>query len=464
MGTPTGVEREVRFGFLPALRGDRQFGLWDFLAVQTGFGIAAWCFLVGGYTGSVLSAGPSIGAILFGNAVPVFLIAPLAILFARYGVDTFIGSRAALGYKGSNLFFIIFAILNLGWITIATFMLGESMIRLLGAAGMEGALTSRAVGAPLFAIVAFCVAWVVAYNGPVAIRMFIRIGVPSMILILLGLIFVVLGVHGLEAVFSAAPAEPYDTFSRSLAAAVEWNVGLGFSWLPYIGQWARLAKDEKTAYVGTFLGWGVVLNLAGIFGAFTAILVGSLDPTDWMLNVGGVTFGIVGLAFLVLANLTSATVLIYSQALSMKTIFPTARWLRVCLSTLPAALLMLTPAMYDAYGAFLAYIAFIMAAYGGILVADFLFVKRQQIDVQSLYDTAGGQYAYSGGFNVPAHITLVIAAVFYFWTYNPATDVAGPLFEYITAGIPTFFIAAGLYMALVRLTGMQTAGKEKVTA
>jgi purine-cytosine permease-like protein len=80
------VQREVYFGILPVLRGERQFGLLDFLLVQVGFGIAAWSFLVGGYTGSVLPAGPAIAAILFGNAIPVFLISVLAILYARYGV------------------------------------------------------------------------------------------------------------------------------------------------------------------------------------------------------------------------------------------------------------------------------------------------------------------------------------------------------------------------------------------
>lgn len=464
MSTPTAVEHEVKFGYLPALRGDRQFGFWDFLAVQIGFGIAAWCFLVGGYTGSVLAAGPSVGAILFGNAIPVFLIAPLALLYARYGVDTFIGARAGLGYNGSNLFFIVFAVLNLGWITIATFMLGESVIRLLVATGAEGAMTTREVGAPIFAIAAFILAWYVAYKGPLAIRWFIRIGVPSMLIILAGLIVAVLGVHGLDKVFGAAPSEPYDTFTRSVVTAVEWNVGLGFSWLPYIGQWARLARDEKTAYMGTYFGWGVILNLAGVFGAFTAILVGSLDPTDWMIGVGGVAFGALGLVFLILANLTSATVLIYSQALSMKTVFPRGRWVGVCLSTVPAALLMLTPAMYDAYGTFLTYISFIMSAYGGVLVVDFLVVRRQQIHLPSLYDTRQGVYRYAGGFNIPAHVAIVAAGIFYFWTYNPVADVSGPLFETITAGIPTFFISGILYWALARMMGQGVPAKEKAVA
>lgn len=224
--------------------------------------------------------------------------------------------------------------------------------------------------------------------------------------------------------------------------------------------------DERTAYLGTFFGWGVVLNLAGIFGAFTALLVGSLDPTDWMLGVGGTAFGMIGLIFLVIANVTSATILIYTQALSLKTLFPTAPWHTACLTTVPAALLMLTPAVYDAYGAFLTYIAFIMSAYGGILVTDFFLVKRQQVHLPSLFDTRNGRYTYTAGFNVPAHLALVLSGIFYFWTYNPVADVTGPLFGYITAGIPSFFLAGVLHYVLCKVMrqGQPVPSGEKAVA
>jgi nucleobase:cation symporter-1, NCS1 family len=456
MSAGSAIEREAQFGFLPTTRKDRAFGLWDYLAIQVGFGIAAWCFLVGGLTGTVLDARSSIPVILVGNALPVFLIAPLALLFTRYGVDTFVGVRAALGYRGADLFFLVFAILNLGWITIATFLLGQSAIRVMGEIGAPEFLTTETEGAPIFAIAAFFLALAIAFRGPLMIRWFVRIGVPSMFVILLGLIAYVLVVEGVDKLFAAQPAEPYDETRRSVASALEWNVGLGFSWLPYLGQWCRLAKSEKTAMYGSFLGWGVLLNVAAIFGAFTALLIGSLEPTDWMVAAGGVGLGLVGLGFMILANLTSAVILIYSQALSVKTIFPNWRWSWACATTLPAVVLMSSPAFYNSYSTFLAYISFIMAAVAGVLMVDYFLLRRQQLSLRELYNR-GGAYNHTSGFNLVALGCIVLGGLFYFWTYNPVDDVAGPLFTYISAGIPTFFLTGFLYY----LVGIVILGRQR---
>lgn len=443
------IEREVHFGFLPSLRRDRHFSLMDFILVQTGFGIAAWCFLVGGLTGTVLEGKYALWVILFGNAIPVLLILPIAKFLARSGLDTFIGSVAALGHRGAQVFFAIFAILNLGWITIALFMLGESAIKIAGHVGLPEFLTTRTTGAPIYAIIAFAASFSIAYAGPIAIKWFTRIGVPAILLILVGLIVVVVGKYGFTKVFESAPVAPYDDFRRSVMSSLEWNVGLGFSWLPYFGQWVRLARSESGAINGTFLGYGLLLNVAGVFGAFTALLVGSLDPTDWMISVGGTAFGLVGLVLLVLANLTSAVVLMYSQALSLKTVFPRASWFKSLATVLPAGFLMLSPAFYDAYGSFLAYVSFIMATFGGILVADYL-MRSGKVEIGALYDRGNKHYQYWKGFNPAAVVALAVGTLFYWWTYNPVTDTPGPLFGYLAAGIPSFFVSAIVYYAAAK--------------
>ncbi|NSL51909.1 purine-cytosine permease family protein [Calidifontibacillus erzurumensis] len=434
------IHDEVKFGFLPAKESEREYGLWDFIFVQTAFGIAAWCFLVGGYTGMVLDAKGSVATILMGNAFPVFLITPIAIYFARYGIDTFIGFRSALGYRGSDLFFALFAILNLGWMTIACFMLGQAAAKISGILGLGEFLSARETGAPLFAIIFFFLAFYIAYKGPTAIKWFVRIGVPSIIIILTGLMIMVIFVEGLDSLLARQPAEPYESQARSLATALEWNAGLGFSWLPYIGIWARLAKSENIAYSGAFLGLGVILNIAAVFGAFTALIVYFTDPTDWMVAIGGPVVGLIGLILLITGNFASAVVLMYSQAISFKTQFPDKKWIIAISTTLPSIILMLSPTFYDKYNVFLSFIGYSMAVIGGIMIADYFFVKKQQVSVRDLYNRKG-KYTYWKGFNPASIVSTILSSIFYWSIYNPVADVATPVFNYLSASIPTFFVA-----------------------
>ncbi len=445
---PSQDEAASHFGILPAMSNERPFGLTDYVMMMVGFGIAAWSFLIGGYTGSVLPASQAIPVILFGNAMPVLLLLGLAKFFCRYGVDTFIGARAVLGWFGSKVFLVVFAIINLGWMTMASFMLGESFTTLFAEFNMPGWMTDRSIGAPVFAIGAFLVAWLIAYKGPIAIKLFNRVGVPTIFAIIAGLIFYILWVEGLDKAFSAAPAAPYDDPRRGLMSAIEWNVGLGFSWAAYFGQWCRLAKTEKTAVWGSFIGWGVLLNIAAILGALTALLVGVYDPAKWMISAGGPVFGVLGLILLILANLTSATILVYSQGISMKTMFPQWPWARSIATTLPAMLLMLTPAFYDGYTTFLSYISFIMAAIGAVMVVELVIIRRYKVDMIGMYDRSSSVYGYQNGINYAAYAAIILGGLFYFWTYDPVADAPGPLFLYVSAGLPTFFMTALFYWAV----------------
>ncbi len=438
------IAKEVSFGFLPVKKSERAFGFFDLLFIQVGIGISCFGFLIGGYTGMILGAKESIAAILFGNAFPVLLIMPIAIFFARYGVDTFIGFRSSLGYRGSNLLFGLFAVLNLGFITIACFMSGEAAAKLAGVLGAGEFLGSRSSGGPIFAVLGFLLAVYVAYKGPVAIKWLNWIGVPAFLLVMVGLLSLLLFGKGLDSVFALTPATPYETDARSFATALELNIGLGFSWLVYIGQYSRLAKTEKIAFTGGFWSYGVLVNVAAILGALCALTVGSLDASEWMMSIGGAVWGLLGLVLLIVGNITGAVFLVYSQAVSFKTVFPKKKWLIAIATTIPAIILMISPSFYDAYGTFISVVSYTMAVMGAIIITDFFFVKKQKITVKDLYNQYGA-YQYWKGINPSAVISFVMGTIVYWFLYNPVADSASGLFAYLTAGLPTYFISAITY-------------------
>ncbi|WP_257352345.1 purine-cytosine permease family protein [Pseudalkalibacillus decolorationis] len=438
------ISKDVAFGFLPAKKNDRVFGLWDLILIQVGIGVSCFCLLVGGYTGMIVSAKEAIATILFGNAIPVLLIVPIAIYFARYGIDTFIGFRSSLGYLGSNIFYFIFMILTIGYMSIALFMSGQAVVKIASLLSFPEFFTTRSTGAPFFSIVLFAFAFLVTFKGPLVIRKFNLIGVPAILLVMFGLISILLLGQGLDQIFALRPAEPYEDHSRSIATALELNIGIGFSWLPYFGQYSRLAKSEKSAFNAGFLSYGVFVNVAAILGALTALVVASLDPTDWMIAIGGTWVGLIGLILLTLGNLTATIFLMYSQAISFKTVFPKKRWIFALATAIPTVLLLLSPGFYDAFNSFITVISYIMAVVGGIVISDFFFVKKQRVSIRDLYDTKGSYY-YWRGINPSAITSFIVGTIAYWGLYNPLLDTASGMFHYMTAGIPAYFAAGICY-------------------
>ncbi|KMY53841.1 hypothetical protein AC623_07530 [Bacillus sp. FJAT-27231] len=438
------ISKDVAFGFLPAQKSDRVFGFWDLVLIQVGIGISCICILVGGYTGMLLSAKEAIASILFGNAVPFLLIAPIILLFARYGVDTFIGFRSALGYLGSNIFYFIFMFLTIGYMSIAFFMAGQALVKIASVAGLPEFFTSRTTGAPFFAIIIFAIVFFITFQGPLVMRKFNLLGVPAILLMTLGLIALLMFGQGLDKIFSLSPAEAYEDHSRSMITALEINIGLGFSWLPYLGQYSRLAKNEKSAFKAGFFSYGIIVNVAVILGALAALVVASLDPTDWMFAIGGTWIGIIGLLLLTLGNITAGTFLMYSQAISFKTVFPKKSWSVAMATAIPTVLLLLSASFYDAFGSFITVISYIMAIFGGIVISDFFFVKKQKVSIRDLYDT-NGSYYYWKGVNPSAIVSFIVGTAVYWSLYNPVLDTSSSLFYYISAGIPAYFAAGICY-------------------
>lgn len=439
------ISKDVAFGFLPAQKNDRVFGFWDLVLIQVGIGISCICILTGSHTGMLLNAKESLAAVLFGNALPFFLIAPIILLFARFGVDTFIGFRSALGYLGSNIFYFIFMILTIGYMSVAFFMAGEALVKIASVLGLPGFFTSSTTGAPFFAIIIFAIVFFITFQGPLVMRKFNLIGVPAILLVTLGLFLILIFGIGLNKIFGLTPTEPYPgDHARSFVTALEINVGLGFSWLPYLGQYARLAKNEKTAFRAGFFSYGVIVNIAVILGALAAIVVASVEPTDWMFAIAGTWAGAIGLILLTIGNITAGTFLMYSQAISFKTVFPKKSWKLAMGTAIPTILLLLSASFYQAFGSFITVIAYIMAIFGGIVISDFFFVKKQKLSIKDLYDT-NGNYYYWRGVNPSAIVSFIVGTIVYWGLYNPVMDTSSGLFYYISAGIPAYFAAGICY-------------------
>ncbi|WP_397537181.1 purine-cytosine permease family protein [Rummeliibacillus pycnus] len=438
------IADDVALGYLPTDKRGKIFGLWDLILVQVVIGFSAFGLLTGAYTGSMLNAKDSIAVILFGNAFPMFLIAPIVLLFARYGIDTFIGFRSSLGYLGATLFFLLFLCLTLGYISVALFMSGQTLVELATWLGLPKFFIDSTTGTPFFAIFLFFIAFIIAAKGPIAIKKFNLLAVPSFLVFLAGLLGILIFSSHIPAISSLIPSEPFDIKSQSFMTALEINIGMGFSWLPYLGQYARLAKTGAGAYKASFYSYGIIVCLAALVGALATLVIGSIDPSTWMFPIGGSYLGVAGLLLLTVANVGAVIFLMYSQAISFKTMFPSNSWKFSMGTTIPAILLLISPTFYNAFGSFMSFISFVMASLGGIIISDYFFVKKQKISLRELYNLKG-DYNYYKGVNPSAVIAISMSTIVYWSLYNPLTMESSKLFLHLSAGLPTYFVALVTY-------------------
>ncbi|WP_309493514.1 cytosine permease [Candidatus Hecatella orcuttiae] len=466
------IEKEVLFGALPVLAEDRVYGFVDYVWLQMAYGIASWAFLVGGLTGIVLPATEAITAAIAGEGLGLFASAFYAVIFGRYGADQFLLTRAAFGNRGGNLQLAIWIPINYGWIAYSAFLFGMSAIKLtpLIWPQVPSVLATVWPGATLWAVIATAIASYVAWKGPIACKWFTRVTSPLMLIVLGGLIYYIFAVEGIGAVFARQPVAAYETRHLSWMNAFEWNLGLGFAWCYYWGQWSRLAKTESAALHGPWWGWGPVLCIAVVFSILTALIVGTFDPTDWFMAIGGATFGGIGLFLFAIANIGSIVLLIYTAAIPIKVAIPRIRWVHasVTIAAVPAVVLF-QEVVFNNYAVFLTLIGCLWTVYGAIIFTDFFAFRKKKgywtvDEIRDMY-MMGKIFRYHKGFNLAAWITYLSSVIIYLGVYNPLTGYVGYFgvgFPWVSGLLLVFGYAIALYWLLMHLIYPQEVKRLRV--
>lgn len=448
-----GIGSDIFFNVVPADSQDRIYGALDFVAIQITFGIAAWFFLVGSLTGLAVKAQEAIPIVVFGNCFPLFLVAPLAVIFARYGTEQWQGTAAVLGHRFKDVWVFIYITSSFGWIAYSAFLFGESAIKFVAFFKGPEFLSVEVPGAIIFAFIATGVGAYVAYLGPNVLRWFTRMSALFLLVVLAWFIWMILSKYGLSHIYEMEPKEPLQTLGWSRASAIEWNVGLGFSWAFWYGQWTRLAKTERAAFHGCLWGWGLLACTAGVFSAFVALVLKTYDPSEWIITLGSPLVALIGLTMFAIANIGSITCLVYPMSITMRSRFPKLPWLLTVVICSVGALVLENPVVFEGYGVYLAYIALLTGTYGGIMMADYFLISRGiwAWSLREIYNRESG-YTYWHGFNPAAVLATLIAAAFYVWTLEPLSWTSpNGLFPYITAGIPSFFVGFIAYAVLMKV-------------
>lgn len=358
--------------------------------------------------------------------VPMLLIGHAG---AKYGIPYAVLARAAFGTRGARLPALMRAIVACGWYGIQTWFGGSMIYTLLGAMGVNVAGAKIAgLGIDPGQLLCFLAFWAIQFyfivHGMESIRKLETWTAPLKIAIC----FVLLGwVHNKAGGFGPLLEQPsqfveggkkagqfWTTFWPSLTAMVGFWATLALN----IPDFTRFAKSQRDQVLGQTAGlpipMGLLAALAVIVTSATVVLYGKAlwDPVDLASRMTG---GAVLVALIVLlidtvsvnlaANLVGPA---YDfSALAPRSIsYRTGGYITagLALAMMPWKILETTQGYIFTW--LIGYSA-LLGPIAGILIIDYYFIRKTELDVGQMYRD-DGIYSYRNGWNGAAVAAFVV--------------------------------------------------------
>lgn len=456
------IRQETVTGVVPMLKKDRQYSFIDLFLSTSGFAIATWCYTQGAYVAQYLSFSRMLINIFCFNIVWV-LIECLPVVFAtRYGIDLWIWLRSVLGKRGVAILSTIISVANFGWYAVAAGLFSSSMINL---AERFGIVLNKAIWGPVLGCLCVVLGTLIALAGPSVIKWTNRFLVTALLAV--GVVVVVL-------CFTAVPFSDIITVKPDLGGemtplqafmtSAEGNVAFAFSWSTQALVLPRLAKTERGGYWGTSLAYGVIAPFFVAAGGVMALAmfvrtgVYESDPTTMLSKLCGSGFALLSLLLVAFANVGTQGTGSYVNCMIVKSGMPKVSYkLMVLIAMVYVSVLTVWGGVEEHFGAFISIAAFIQAPIIGMIVADYLVVKKRKLSLKSAYFIEGHDaYKFTAGFNLVGIACVIISCVVtILFVYNPLTgNIQSPLFLIFTgSGFDAIF--GGLLYWIASLTPLK---------
>ncbi|MPY81981.1 MAG: hypothetical protein GEV00_01440 [Actinophytocola sp.] len=451
---------------MPVLPHERLWGFWQFTSVNVGLAIATWAFLTGGAIAMFVGVKTAIVATLIGNLIGVVLVAAATCLpSAKYGVEQYTLLRTVFGLNGVRaLVAVMMPLAEAGWNAVLAIMFGRAVTNVSNA--VFG--TDFDPNGPMvigMSLLALLLGWLILVRGPVSIEWVNKIVAPALAVLTVVMLIVLLAGNSVAELSAAKPLDAFAQDRLNFAAALELSFATGFSWWTIMGNLARLTRTQRAAFWPNMVGIFFASVVAGMVGTMAALVLGEVDPTVWMVPLGGVVLGVLALLFIAFANLTSMVSQTYSGGLAIIRAGGSAvrriPWpVFVALLYAPSAIVVFWPAaLYDNFFKFVAWIGLVMAPLTAVYLTDFFLLRRRRIVVRELYQPEGtSRYSFWFGVNPAAFLAVGAGALTYFLLLNPITFESAAIFTYTSASLPAFVVTAVVH-AVLTVVWVRPAGK-----
>lgn len=418
------------------LRGFDFFVLWFSLGVGL-LVLAAGALLTRTDFGFGLGLAEALLVIVVGSIVGSLMLGAAGAIGGRYGVPSMVGLRAVLGRGGSYVPTGLNVLQLIGWASFEVMVMGEAAASLAGAG--QGSLVNYALVA---AFGAFCA--LLAAGGPVVV---VRQWLEK---------FAVWLVIGSTAwltylVFTQGPAVPWGGFrsdTATLLLALDLVIAMPISWWPLVSDYNRFAARERGAFGGTAVGYTLANTWFYLLGAALIVVLGQGNV---IASILALTLGLVALFLILVDETDNGFANVYSTAVSLQNLFPRVKqrvFVVLVAATAVAVGFWLTAVGGLEGAAALAYEGFLFLVGGafvpllGVLVSDYLLVRRGLYDPSEFSERAVP-------FRLRALLAWAIGAFVYFYLLL-APDMGWPSLG-VGSSLPAFAAAVVFHYALARV-------------
>lgn len=414
---PKGVEQ---FGIEPVPDERKTVGGFDIFSIILGLALNPGSILVGGLAVvSGLSFLGAVSAISIGMAIAVIAYTIMATVGVDYGLPGQVSTRMAYGLRGAKWipsFIRTFA--SIYWFAFQTVAGSIALIAVLERwTGREYSLVTVSL---LFAVLQAFVA-IVGYDS---LKHLSRAALPLKMGILLFALIVMM-THN-DPHFAPATVFAYAGNGKAnWLLYVTWlnvTAANSLTMVTDSADFCRYSRGRADMWWGTIAGkWGGA-TFSAILGAYGAAATQGTVANMFQV-VAGLTSGWLPLFLLVvviaLDNWTINVLNLYTGGLSLSNIFEGLGrfWSTLIISVLGVALSVF-PSVVNGYTSYVGMLGNFFSPIAGVLIADYLFVKRMRVDVVALFES-DGPYRYWHGFNPIAVLWTVLGFLAYMFVIPP---------------------------------------------
>lgn len=394
-----------------------------------GYSLAASLFLTYGLNGWAVFA-----AIILAGFIVMYLVNLSGRPSVKYGIPYPVFARASMGVFGANFPALIRGIVAIFWYGAQTYFASTAIALLLTAitGSQEGATF---LGLTFIDWISYLFVWCfqmfLFWKGVEWIRLFLNWAGPMVYVVMVGLMIVIWIKAGGNLlaetgnIFRGTGSDYHGTSLSAFVAIVGTMVAYFAAVVINFGDFGRFVRNEAEMKKGNLI--GLPLNIA--FFSFIALIVTAgtvvifgeqlTNPTDIVSKVDSLPLTIVAAITFFMATIGINLVANFvPPAYDLANLFPSKIDFRIggmitALIAFPIGALWVSVISQLGIFGFVNTLGAVLAPMYGIMVADYYFVKKQELDLQDIFSTdPDGKYYYTGGWNRKALIAFFPAAIF----------------------------------------------------